>query len=88
MVSVVDVRDGLPLIAVQYYYNSTVFTDGSLKSWEGDTGHGVSTLPSTHKGWITQLIYWLDSCTHLHAVILQLSVYFIIKLFNYGRCIF
>ena len=34
-------------------------TDGVLKSWEADSGHNIAVLPSTHKGWITQLVFWL-----------------------------
>ena len=33
-------------------------TDGALKSWEADSGHNITILPSTHKGWITQLVFW------------------------------
>ncbi|XP_065883629.1 lissencephaly-1 homolog [Dysidea avara] len=36
----------------------TGYEDGALKSWEADSGHNITVLPSTHKGWITQLVFW------------------------------
>ena len=46
----------------------TWITDGALKSWEADSGHNITILPSTHKGWITQLVFWSVNSTVIYLV--------------------